>query len=106
MLKYIKEAISLEGKTLIINGISAGYVPTFAFDHLIALNCFERVAFLESDYLEPSVGYLPPNIEEGALGLPAELYVSGSVCFLQIRSTLRFGRKKDFAKQIASLVKS
>ena len=34
------------------------------------------------------------------------MYVSGSVCFLQFRSTLRFGRKKDFAKQIASIVKS
>jgi hypothetical protein len=60
----------LEGKVLIINAISAGHVPTFALDQLIALNGFERVAYFQSDYLEPSVGYLPVAIEGGALGLP------------------------------------
>jgi hypothetical protein len=63
------------------------------------------VAFLQSDHLEPSVGYLPTEIEGGALGLPGELYVCGDVCLLQFRSTLRFGRKKDFAKEINNLIK-
>ena len=98
MLKFIKQPFSLEGKVLLINAISPGHVPTFALDRLIVLNGFDRVAYFQSDYLEPSVGYLPSDIEEGALGLPAELYVSGDVCILQFRSTLRFGRKKAFAK--------
>jgi hypothetical protein len=62
MLKFIKDSVSLEGKILLINAISAGYVPTYALDHLIVQNGFERVAFFSSDYLEPSVGYLPAEI--------------------------------------------
>ena len=59
MLKFIKEPVSLQGKVLLLNAISAGHVPTYAFDHLIVLNRFQRVAFLQTDFLEPSVGYLP-----------------------------------------------
>ena len=71
MLKFIKQPFSLEAKVLLINAISPGFVPTFALDRLIVLNGFDRVAFFQSDYLEPSVGYLPSDIEGGALGLPA-----------------------------------
>ena len=46
MFKFIKEPISLAGKILLVNGISPGHVPTYAFDQLIALNDFKRVAFL------------------------------------------------------------
>jgi hypothetical protein len=45
MIKFIKEKQSLEGKVLLVCGISAGYVPTFALDNLITLNGFQRVAF-------------------------------------------------------------
>lgn len=90
---------------LLVNAISAGYVPTFAFDELIVNNSFRRVAYFQSDYLEPSVGYLPNDIEGGALGLPGELYENGDVLLLQFRSVLRFGRRKDFAKEIARFVK-
>lgn len=90
---------------MLVNAISAGYVPTFAFDELIVSNGFRRIAYFQSDYLEPSVGYLPKEIEEGALGLPGELYENGDVLLLQFRSVLRFGRKKDFAKEISRFVK-
>jgi hypothetical protein len=46
MFKFIKEPVSLAGKILLVNGISSGHVATYAFDHLIALNDFKRVAFL------------------------------------------------------------
>ena len=105
MLKFINEAHSLEGRTLIVCGISAGFVPIYALDHLIPLNNFKRVAYFHSEHLEPSVGYLPETIENGALGMPGELYVSGSVAILQFRSLVRFARKKDLAKEIAALAK-
>lgn len=100
MLSFIKESVSLEGKLLFVSAISAGDVPTYALDHIIATNSFERVAFFHSDYLEPSVGYLPHNIEGGALGLPGELYLRGDILILQFRSSVRFGRKKDLVKEI------
>ena len=59
---------------------------------------------MHSDFLEPSVGYLPNNIEGGALGLPAEIYKKGDMVILQLRSLLKFGRKHYFAKELASLV--
>ena len=62
MLKYIKESHSLEGKILIVCGLSAGYVPIYALDNLISSNGFKRIAFFETNYLESSVGYLPKNI--------------------------------------------
>ena len=71
MLHFLVKPIELKGKILIISAISAGNLPTYALDHLIASNQFKRIAFLHSDYLEPSVGYLPQNIEGGALGMPA-----------------------------------
>jgi hypothetical protein len=40
MLRFIKGKHSLEGKVLLVCGISAGYVPTFALDNLIVLNHF------------------------------------------------------------------
>ena len=80
-------------------------MPTFTFDELIVTNGFRRIAYVQSDYLEPSVGYLPKEIEGGALGLPGELYENGDVLLLQFRSVLRFGRKKDFAKEISKFVK-
>ncbi len=71
MIKFIKETYSFEGKTLLVAAISAGWVPTFALDSLIVQNEFVRVAYFQSKCLYPSVGYLPKNIEGGALGLPA-----------------------------------
>lgn len=62
MIKFISSPFDLEGKLLIVNAISAGYVPTFTLDELIVSNGFNRIAFLDSDYLEPSVGYLPNEI--------------------------------------------
>ncbi len=59
---------------------------------------------MHSDFLEPSVGYLPNNIEGGTLGLPAEIYKKGDVIILQLRSLLKFGRKHDFAKELASFI--
>lgn len=38
MLKFIKDSYSFEGKTLLVAGISAGWVPTFALDSLIVHN--------------------------------------------------------------------
>jgi hypothetical protein len=105
MLKFIDKPVPLKGKLLIINAISAGFVPTYALDTLIVNNHFQRVAYLTSDLLEPSVGYLPSNIENGALGLPAELYLQGDVAILQLRTYVCFGHKKDFAKEIAALAK-
>jgi len=52
------------------------------------------------------VGYLPKDIEGGALGLPGEVYLCGDVVILQFRSVLRFGRKKDFAQEILNFVKT
>jgi predicted ATP-grasp superfamily ATP-dependent carboligase len=94
MFKFIKEEHSLKNKIILICGISAGYVPTYAIDTIIVDNKFERIAYYETSLLEPSIGYLPNNIESGALGLPAELYELGDVLLLQFRSTVRFGRKK------------
>ena len=71
MLKFTGQTIPLKGKILLVSAISAGNVPTYALDHLIAHNNFQRIAFFHSDHLEPSVGYLPSNIQQGALGLPA-----------------------------------
>ena len=98
MLKFIGEPCSLKGKTLLVTAITAGNVPIYALDHLIVLNQFKRVAFLHTEYLEPSVGYLPQNIENGALGLPAELYLHGDVLLLQFRTFARVGRKSALAK--------
>ena len=81
-----------------VSAITAGTVPTYALDHIISLNHFKRVAFWHTSHIEPSVGYLPKNIEDGALGLPAELYLHGDVLILQFRTYVRFGRKKDLAK--------
>ena len=104
MIKFIKEAQSLEGTTLFVSALSAGLVPTYALDALITRNEFQRIAFFHSDFLEPSVGYLPKNIEGGSLGLPAEIYRNGDVVILQLRSLVKFGRKRDFAKEIASFL--
>ena len=54
---------------MIVSGVSVGGVPTYALDLLIVANGFKRIGFLRSEHLEPSVGYLHPNIEGGALGL-------------------------------------
>ena len=62
MLKFTSQPCDIKGKLLIVSAISAGNVPTYALDHLIVSNQFSRIAFWHSDYLEPSVGYLPPNI--------------------------------------------
>jgi predicted ATP-grasp superfamily ATP-dependent carboligase len=38
------------------------------------------------------------------LGLPGEIYRNGDVIVLQLRSLVKFGRKNDFAKEVASFV--
>lgn len=106
MITPIKENSPLRGKLLLVSAVSAGDVPTFALDHLITANQFQRVAYFCSDYLEPYVGYLPQDIEGGALGLPGQLYMRGDVLILQFRSSVRFGRKKDLAKQINEFAKA
>ena len=92
MLKFIGEPTSFKGKMLITAGTSA--IPTYAVDHIIAQNNFKRVAFWQTNTIEPSVGYLPKTIEDGRLGLPAEMYVCGDVVILQFRTKVRFGRGK------------
>ena len=62
-------------------------------DTFISNNKFERVGFLDSKFLEPCVGMLPEMIAKDILGLPAELYLSGDVLILQIRTRLKSGRK-------------
>jgi len=104
MLRYIGEPTSFNGKTLIISGTSSS-VPTCAIDHIIALNHFKRVAFWQTNNIEPSVGYLPKTVEEGKLGLPAEFYLQGDVLILQFRTTVKFGRGKELNKEISTFVK-
>ena len=45
------------------------------------------------------------KIENGALGLPAEIYLLDDVVILQVRTGLRFGRKKDFVKEFQDNLK-
>ena len=77
-----------------------GRTPTICGDYLIAANKFKRIAYYHSDFLEPSVGYLPEQIENGSLGLPAEIYMLDSVVLMQIRTSVRFARKKSFIKEL------
>ena len=72
--------------------------PTLAIDHLIVSNKFERVAIFHPPLMDTSVGYLPKSIsgDKNLLGMPMELYMSGDVLFLQLRSTLKFAKKKKF----------
>jgi predicted ATP-grasp superfamily ATP-dependent carboligase len=106
MITLIKENCSFQGKLLLVSAVSAGDVPTFALDQLIVSNEFKRVAFFYSEFIEPYVGYLPQEIEGGALGLPGELYMRGDILILQFRSSIRFGRKKELAKEISAFAKA
>ena len=96
MIKYTGENIDFTDGQLIIPSVGFGSAPSLAIDLIIASNGFKRVAFLESRHLEPSVGYLNKNIEDGALGLPAEIYMKGSIIILQLRSRTRIGRARQF----------
>jgi hypothetical protein len=86
--------------TLLISGIGIGNIPALTCDEIIIHNKFKRIAYFQTNYLEPSIGYLPENIENGSLGLPAEIYSLGNLLILQFRAMCRFARKKDLATQI------
>lgn len=103
MLRYIEAEADLANKQLIMPSVGYGSAPSLAIDLLIASNGFKRVAFFESRHLEPSVGYLNKNIENGALGLPAEVYIKGEVVILQLRSRTRVGRVREFVKELSQV---
>ncbi len=69
-------------------------------DEIIKKNQFKRIAYFQTKYVEPSIGYLPEGIENGTLGLPVELYQNGSILILQFRTYCRFARKRDLAKEV------
>ena len=96
MIKYTGEKVDFTDKQLILPSIGYGSAPSLALDILIASNGFQRVGFFDSRHLEPSVGYLNKNIENGALGLPAEIYMKGSIVILQLRTRTRIGRARQF----------
>lgn len=83
-----------------MSGISIGNVPALTCDQFIVQNGFKRVAYFQTKYLEPSIGYLPESIEGGSLGLPAELYHKGNTLILQFRAHCRFARKRDLGKEV------
>lgn len=99
MLKFIDSNIpELKGNLVLISGVSIGNVPALTCDEIIKKNGFKRIAYVHTKYMEPSIGYLPEEIENGSLGLPVELYQKGNVLILQFRSYCRFARKRDLAK--------
>lgn len=59
----------VKAKLILISSVSLNTTPSMALDILIASNGFQRVGFLESEHLEPAVGYLNKNIAGGSLGL-------------------------------------
>jgi hypothetical protein len=97
MLKFTNQSFPLQGATLLISGLSPGGAPTLALDGVIVQCGFKRVAYFHTKCVEPSVGYLPEDIEGGALGLSSELYVKGDVALLQFRSAVRVGRRRELA---------
>ena len=74
-------------------------------DEFIKKNEFKRIAYFQTRYVEPSIGYLPQGIENGSLGLPIELYQKGSTLILQFRSYIRFARKRDLANEVVQELK-
>lgn len=99
MIKFIGQPVeNLDAKFVIISSVSFSTTPSRALDILIGSNQFRRVGFLDSKCIEPAVGYLNKNIEGGSLGLPGEIYLKDNVLILQLRSNIRFGRKKQFVE--------
>jgi predicted ATP-grasp superfamily ATP-dependent carboligase len=60
MLKFIEQKpTDLKGSLLIISGVSIGNVPALTCDEFIKENGFKRIAYFQTSYVEPSIGYLP-----------------------------------------------
>ncbi len=60
MLKFIdSKSPELKGSLLIISGVSIGNVPALTCDEFIKSNQFKRIAYFQTKYVEPSIGYLP-----------------------------------------------
>jgi len=49
----------LKGNLLIVSGISIGNIPALTCDEFIKKNEFKRIAYFQTKYVEPSIGYLP-----------------------------------------------
>jgi hypothetical protein len=95
MLKYNGQPIDIAGATyIIISSVSFSTTPSRALDLLIASNGFRRIGFVDSKLIQPAVGVLNKNIEGGLLGLAGEVYRKDEVVIIQLRSNIRFGRKK------------
>lgn len=60
MLKFIDSKIpDLKGSLAIISGVSIGNVPALTCDEIIKKNGFKRIAYFQTKFIEPSIGYLP-----------------------------------------------
>lgn len=59
---------------------------------------------MDSKLIEPAVGSLNKKIEDGRLGLPAEVYHKDDVAIIQLRSNIRMGRKKEFVEELSQLI--
>jgi hypothetical protein len=103
MIKHNGQPVDIsDAKYIIISSVSFSTTPSRALDLLIASNEFRRVGFLDSKLIQPAVGYLSKRIEGGGLGLSGEVYKKDEVLIIQLRSNIRFGRKKEFVEELAS----
>lgn len=95
MIKFQGHVLdNISARYIVISSVSFNITPSRALDILIASNGFKRIGYLDTKFIEPAVGYLNKSIENGNIGLPAEVYLKDDVLIIQLRSNIRQGRKK------------